>query len=71
MIENTGDNLNIFIGILVTVIAFALMIFVHEFGHFFTAKLFKIKVNQFALGMGPSLFKFKKGKPKSPFAFFL
>jgi len=60
--ENTGDILNVFIGILVTVIAFALMIFVHEFGHFFTAKLFKIKVNEFALGMGPSLFKFRKGE---------
>lgn len=54
--------MNVFIGILVTVLAFALMIFIHEFGHFFTAKLFKIKVNKFALGMGPALFKFNKGE---------
>ena len=37
------------------------MIFIHEFGHFITAKLFKVKVNKFALGMGPTLLK-KQGK---------
>lgn len=38
------------------------MIFIHEFGHFITAKLFKVKVNKFALGMGPALFKFTRGE---------
>lgn len=51
-----------FIGILISVVAFAVMIFIHEFGHFFTAKLFGVKVNKFALGMGPALFKFGKGE---------
>lgn len=32
------------------------MIFIHEFGHFFTAKLCGIRVNEFAIGMGPTLF---------------
>ncbi|MBO4584185.1 MAG: site-2 protease family protein [Clostridia bacterium] len=54
--------MNIFLGILISVLAFALMIFIHEFGHFITAKLFKVKVNKFALGMGPALFKFGKGE---------
>jgi regulator of sigma E protease len=40
------------------------MIFIHEFGHFFTAKLSGIKVNEFALGMGPALFHFQKGETK-------
>lgn len=40
------------------------MIFIHEFGHFFTAKLCGIKVNEFALGMGPTLFHFQKGETK-------
>ena len=54
--------MNIFLGILISVLAFALMIFIHEFGHFITAKLFKVKVNKFALGMGPALFKFGTGE---------
>ncbi len=44
------------------VLLFNLIIFVHEFGHFFWAKKFGVKVNEFALGMGPRIFKFKKGE---------
>ena len=36
--------------------------FIHELGHFTFAKLFKVKVNEFALGMGPAIFKKKKGE---------
>lgn len=43
---------------------FGFMIFIHEFGHFFTAKLCGIKVNEFALGMGPTLFHFQKDETK-------
>ncbi|MCL2014481.1 MAG: site-2 protease family protein [Oscillospiraceae bacterium] len=43
--------------ILPTVLMFGLIIFVHEFGHFIAAKLNKIKVLEFALGMGPAIFK--------------
>ena len=43
------------------ILFFNLIVFVHEFGHFFTAKTFGVKVNEFALGMGPRVFKFKKG----------
>lgn len=38
------------------------MIFIHEFGHFFTAKLCGIRVNQFSIGMGPVLFHRQKGE---------
>lgn len=38
------------------------MIFIHEFGHFFTAKLCGIRVNQFSIGMGPILFHKQKGE---------
>ncbi len=41
-------------GIVVAVIAFAVMVFIHELGHFSAAKLFKIKVTEFAIGMGPA-----------------
>lgn len=41
---------------------FSVIIFVHEFGHFITAKLFKVKVHEFAIGMGPAIFKKQKGE---------
>lgn len=50
--------------ILVALLFFGLIIFFHELGHFTFAKLFKVKVNEFAMGMGPTLFKFKKGETK-------
>lgn len=40
---------------------FIVLILIHEFGHFITAKMFKIKVNEFAIGFGPKLIK-KQGK---------
>lgn len=43
------------------VVLFLLVVLVHEFGHFITAKMFGVKVNEFAIGMGPKLFK-KQGK---------
>lgn len=47
--------------ILLAIVIFGVIIFVHEFGHFITAKLCKIKVNEFAMGMGPKLLSKKKG----------
>ena len=46
---------------LVAVLAFLFMIFIHEFGHFIAAKLMGVRVNEFAIGFGPTLFK-KQGK---------
>lgn len=37
------------------------LIFIHEFGHFSVAKLCKVKVNEFAIGFGPTIWK-KQGK---------
>lgn len=37
------------------------LIFIHELGHFTVAKLCKVKVNEFAIGFGPTLWK-KQGK---------
>jgi len=47
--------------ILFAIVFFGLIIFSHELGHFTAAKLFKVKVNKFALGMGPAILKKKKG----------
>ena len=43
--------------IIVAILFFGLIILIHEFGHFIFAKLFKVKVNEFALGMGPTILK--------------
>lgn len=45
------------------ILIFGLLIFIHELGHFVTARLFKVGVNEFALGMGPALFS--RTSPKS------
>lgn len=48
--------------IILAVILFGLLIAVHEFGHFLTAKLLGVKVNEFSIGMGPLLLQRTKGE---------
>lgn len=45
---------------LVAILFFGFLIASHELGHFSFAKLFKVTVNEFSLGMGPAIFKRKK-----------
>lgn len=47
--------------ILITILGFGIMIFIHELGHFIAAKKFGVLVHEFSIGMGPKLFS-KKGK---------
>jgi len=47
--------------IAVAILAFGVLIVVHELGHFTAAKLLGVRVNEFAVGMGPKLLK-KQGK---------
>ena len=49
------------IPIIIAVLFFGVIITIHEFGHFIFAKLFGVKVNEFAIGMGPTILK-KQGK---------
>jgi len=48
--------------ILFAIIIFSFLIFIHELGHFVTAKLSGVQVNEFALFMGPAIFKKKIGE---------
>ena len=48
--------------IIIGVLIFEFIIFIHEFGHFITAKKCGVQVNEFALGMGPKIIKFQKGE---------
>lgn len=50
------------IALIVVLLAFGLVIFVHELGHFSVAKWVGITVHEFALGFGPRIFGFKKGE---------
>ena len=55
---------NTVVTVLITILVFGVIIFIHELGHFLAAKASKIKVHEFALGMGPTIFHFTKGETK-------
>ena len=42
---------------LATIFVFGLIVFIHELGHFITAKLSGMRVDEFAIGFGPVLLK--------------
>jgi len=50
------------LGITLFVLALMLAIFLHEGGHFATAKLFGMKVERFFLGFGPTVWSFRRGE---------
>lgn len=47
--------------VILAIFVFGFMIFIHELGHFMFAKLFKVAINEFSIGMGPKILS-KKGK---------
>ena len=51
--------MNIVLQYALAIIGFSIIIIVHEFGHFIFAKINKIFVEEFFLGMGPKILKFK------------
>lgn len=50
--------------ILVAIFMFGVLVAVHEFGHFAVAKLCKVRVIEFAIGMGPLLWSKDQGETK-------
>lgn len=46
--------------IVVSIVVFGLIIAIHELGHFLAAKTFSVSVDEFALGMGPAIYKREK-----------
>lgn len=50
-----------FQGILIFMLFIGPLIFFHELGHFFFARLFKVQVEIFSIGFGPKIFKFIRG----------
>lgn len=49
-----------FVSLILLIIILGIIIFVHELGHFIAAKKSGVYVEEFALGMGPRIFKFKR-----------
>jgi len=56
MIETIALTIISFIGILIV------LVFAHEFGHFITAKLARVKVEEFGIGFPPRIISFKRGE---------
>lgn len=52
---------SVLLTVLASVFVFGLVIFIHELGHFLAAKAGGITVDEFALGMGPTIFSFDRG----------
>ncbi len=50
--------------IIIALLIFGIIVFVHELGHFLLAKANGIYVEEFSIGMGPKLFSFVKGETK-------
>ncbi len=53
---------NFFVDLAAVAVVLGVMIVVHEFGHFAAAKLFDVRVEQFAIGFGKRLFGIKHGE---------
>ena len=54
--------------ILLAILLLAILITVHEFGHFLAARAMKIEVREFAIGMGPKLIGWKSRKYETAFS---
>lgn len=50
--------------IIIALLIFSIIILFHELGHFLLAKANGIRVNEFSLGLGPTLFGIQKGETK-------
>lgn len=48
--------------ILLAILVFGLLIFIHELGHYLMARLFGVEINEFSIGMGPKIIGWKSKK---------
>lgn len=48
--------------ILIAILIFGALIFIHELGHFLAARAFGVAVKEFAIGMGPRIFSWRSKK---------
>jgi membrane-associated protease RseP (regulator of RpoE activity) len=55
------------LGVVLFIVVLIVVVIVHESGHFFSAKLFGIKVEEFFVGFGPRLWSFRRGETEYGF----
>lgn len=51
-------------GIILAILVFGTIVFIHELGHFLLAKVNKIRVDEFSIGMGPRLLSWQRGETR-------
>ena len=49
------------VSIIIAILVFSVIVIFHELGHFWLAKANGIRVNEFSLGLGPTIVGFTKG----------
>ncbi len=47
---------------IIAILVFGFLIFIHEFGHYITARIFKVSITEFSIGMGPKLLTYDSKK---------
>ncbi len=57
-----------FVYFLIILLVFGVLIFIHELGHFLTARACGVTVNEFAIGMGPTVFSWTSKKNFTKYA---
>jgi membrane-associated protease RseP (regulator of RpoE activity) len=60
--EGRGDSMSFLLGVVIFVVAVLISVILHELGHFLTAKKFGMKVTQFFVGFGNTLWSTRRGE---------
>ena len=60
--------MNFIITLIILIIILGIIVFVHEFGHFIAAKKCGVYVHEFAIGMGPKIFSFKRKNDETTYS---
>lgn len=68
MVNNLMSVGSTILGVVLAVLILLAMITIHEFGHYIAGKLLKFKINEFAIGFGPAIFKRKSKKTDEIFS---
>ncbi|MBE6717822.1 MAG: site-2 protease family protein [Ruminococcaceae bacterium] len=55
--------------LIIAILTFGFLIFVHELGHYLAARLFNVGINEFAIGMGPKIISKKSEKTGIVYSF--
>lgn len=60
--------MNFIITLLILIIILGIIVFIHELGHFIASKRVGVYVHEFALGMGPKIFSFKRKNDETTYS---